>query len=164
MVALNLYDKIITFYMMSALDKWSYFSSMFSINSYQELLDARLFTNRNLQFNKKPLLFKYFTMRGVITIADIWDGTKKDFISNVILLEKLHVHNSSISEWFTIKTVVRNVYGHFLKQSNGNSNVCNVLASSDSNRYTPNGNLVKTNKLKSKGTLSQLKRTSNIHL
>jgi len=77
-----------------ALDKWSYFVSMFSINSYQELLDVRLFTNRNLQFNKKLLLFKYFTMRGVITTADIWDGTKKDFISNVILLEKLHVHNT----------------------------------------------------------------------
>ena len=131
---------------MSALDKWSYFSSMFSINSYQKLLDVRLFTNRNLQFNKKLLLFKYFTIRDVITIADIWDGTKKDFISNVILLEKLHVHNTSISEWFTIKTVVRNVYEHFLKHSNGNSNVCNVLASSDSNRYTPNGNLIKTNK------------------
>ena len=78
-------------------------------------------------------------MRGVITIADIWDGTKKDFISNVILLEKLHVHNSSISEWFTIKTVVRNVYGHFLKHSNGNSNVCNVLAFTDLNLYIPNG-------------------------
>ena len=79
---------------------------MFSINSYQELLDVRLFANGNLQFNKKPLLFQSFTMRGVITIADIWDGTKKDFISNGILLEKLHVHNNWISEWFTIKTVV----------------------------------------------------------
>ena len=124
---------------MSALDKWSYFVSMFSINSYRELLDVRLFANGNLQFNKKPLLFKYVTMRGVITIADIWDGTKKDFISNVILLEKLHVHNSSISEWFTIKTVVRNVYGHLLKHSNGNSIVCNVLGLTDLNLYTPNG-------------------------
>ena len=85
---------------MSALDKWSYFVSMFSINSYRELLDG------NLQFKKKPLLFQSFIMRSVITIADIWDGTKKDFISNGMLLEKLHVHNNWISEWFTIKTVV----------------------------------------------------------
>jgi len=101
---------------MSALDKWSYFVSIFSINSYRELLDMGLFANGNLQFNKKLLLFKSFTMRGVITIADIWDGTKKDFISNEILLKKLHVHKNWISEWFTIKTVVRNVYGHFSTQ------------------------------------------------
>ena len=113
---------------------------------------------------KKPLLFKYFTVGGFITIADIWDGTKKDLISNVILLEKLHVHNNWISEWFILKPVVRNVYGHFLKHSNGNSNVCNVLALTDLNLYTANGNLIKPNKLKSKGILSQLKRTSNIHL
>ena len=103
-------------------------------------------------------------MRGVITIADIWDGTKKDFISNEILLKKLHVHNNWISEWFTIKTVVRNVYGHLLKHSNGNSSVCNALALSDLYIYTPNGNLIKPNKLKSKDILSQLKRTSNTHL
>ena len=76
-------------------------------------------------------------MCGVITIADIWDGTKKYFISNDILLEKLHVPNNWISECFTIKTVVRNVYGHFLKHSNGNSNICNVLALTDLNLYTP---------------------------
>jgi len=46
-------------------------------------------------------------------------------------LEKLHVHNNCISGWFTIKTVVRNVYGHCLKHLNGNSNVCNVLALTD---------------------------------
>ena len=56
------------------------------------------------------------------------------------------------------------VYGHFLKHSNGNNNVCNVLALTDLNLYTPNGKLVKPNKLKSKGILLQLKRTSNIHL
>jgi len=58
------------------------------------------------QFQKITSLFQSFTMRGVITIADVWDGTNKDFISNGILLEKLHVHNNWISEWFTIKTVV----------------------------------------------------------
>ena len=145
---------------MSALDKWSYDVSMFGINSYQELLDVRLFANGNLQFNKKPLLFKYFTMGGFITIADIWDGTKKDLISNVILLKKLHVHTNWIPEWFTIKTVVRNVYGHFLKHSNGNSDVCNVRVVTDLNLYTANGNLVKQNKLKSKGILSQLSKAN----
>jgi len=85
-------------------------------------------------------------------------------ISNDILLETLNVHYYWISEWFTIKTVVRNVYGHLLKHSNGNSSVCNDLALSDLNLYTPNGNLIKPNKLKSKGILSQLKRTSNMHL
>ena len=69
-----------------------------------------LFANANLQSKKKPLLFKWFTISGVITIADIWDGTKKDFISNDILLEKLHVHNYWISERFILKPVVRNVY------------------------------------------------------
>jgi len=107
---------------------------------------------------KKSLLFKSFTIGSVITIADIWDGTKKDFISNDILLEKLHVHTNWISEWFTIKTVVRNVYGHFLKHSNVHSNVCNDLALTDLNLYTADGNFVKPNKLKS------LKRKSNIHL
>ena len=102
---------------MSALDKWSYFSSMFSINSYRELLDVRLFANGNLQFNQNKLLFKYFTMRGVITIADIWDGTKQDVISNE-LFKRNYMY--TLSEWFSIKTVVRNVYGHFLKHSNGN--------------------------------------------
>jgi len=48
-----------------------------------------------------------------------------------------------------------------LKHSNGNSNVCNVLALSGLNLYTPNGNLIKPNKLTSNGILSQLKRTSN---
>ena len=81
-------------------------------------------------------------MRGVKTIADIWDGTKKDFISNDILLEKLHVHSNWISEWFTVITVVRNVYGHFLKHSNGNSNVCNFLALTDLKLYTPNQNKI----------------------
>ena len=64
---------------------------------------------------KKSLLFKYFTIGGVITIADIWDGTKKGFISNDIYLEKLHVHNNWISKWFTIKTVVINVYRYFFE-------------------------------------------------
>ena len=100
-------------------------------------------------------------MRGVITIADIWDGTKKDFISNE-LFKRNYMY--TLSEWFSIKTVVRNVYAHLLKHSNGNSNVCNVLAFTDLNLYIPNGNLVKPNKLISKGILSQLKRTSNIHL
>ena len=45
-------------------------------------------------------------MRGVKTIADIWDGTKKDFICNDTLSEKLHVHTNWIPEWFSIKTVV----------------------------------------------------------
>ena len=54
LVGLNLHGKITAFYM-SALDKWSYFSSMFSINSYQELLDVGLFANGNLQFNKKVI-------------------------------------------------------------------------------------------------------------
>ena len=80
------------------------------------------------------------------------------------MLEKLHVHNNWISKWFTIKTVVRNVYGHFLKHSNGNSNVCNVVALTDLNIHTPNGNLIKPNKLKSKGILSQLMQKLNIHL
>ena len=127
----------------------------------RDIPNVKLCANGNLQFNKKPLLFLSFTMRGVVTIADIWDGTKKDFISNDILLEKLHVHSSSSYEWFTIKTVVRNVYGLFLKHSNGNSNVCNVLALSGLNLYTPNGNLIKPN---SKGILSQFKRKWNIHL
>ena len=35
---------------------------------------------------KKSLLFKSFTIGSVITIADIWDATKKDFISNDVLL------------------------------------------------------------------------------
>ena len=134
---------------------------MFSINSYRDLLDVRFCANGNLQFNKNTLLFKYFTMRGVITIADIWDGTKQDVISNE-LFKRNYMY--TLSEWFSIKTVVRNVYAHLLKHSNGNSNVCNVLAFTDLNLYIPNGNLVKPNKLISKGILSQLKRTSNIHL
>ena len=51
-----------------------------------------------------------------------------------------------------------------MKNSYGNINVCNVLALDDLNLYTPNGNLIKPNKLTSKGILSQLKRMSNIHL
>jgi len=47
-----------------------------------------LCANANLQFKKKPLLFKWFTMSGVITIADIWHGTMRGFISIDILLEK----------------------------------------------------------------------------
>jgi len=43
---------------------------MLRIYSYQELLDVRLFANGNLQFNKKPLLFKSCTM-SVITISGI---------------------------------------------------------------------------------------------
>ena len=78
--------------------------------------------------------------------------------------ELLTCVQSWISEWFSIKTIVRNVYGHFLKHSNGNSNVCNVLAFNDLNLYTPNGTLIKPNKLKSKGIISQLSRTYNIHL
>ena len=50
LVGLNLYVKMTAFYI-SALDKWSYGVSMFSINSYQELLEVRLFANGNLQFN-----------------------------------------------------------------------------------------------------------------
>ena len=148
---------------MRALDKWSYFVSMFSINS-QSLRATRRETlcKRKPSVQQKPLLFKSFTMHCVVTIADIWDATKKDFIYNDILLEKLHVHTNWISEWFTIQTVVRNVYGHFLGKKP--SNVCNVLALSDLNLYTPNGNLIKPNKLKPKGIISQLKRTSNIHL
>ena len=119
---------------------------MFSINLYQEPLDVRLFVNGNLQFNKKPLLFKYVTIRGIITIADILDGTKTTFIYNDTLLENLHVHNNWFSEWFTIKRVVRNVYGHVLKHSNGNSIVCNDLALSDLNLYIPNGYLIKPTK------------------
>jgi len=130
----------------SAIDTWSYFVSVFSINLYQEPLDVRLFVNGKLQFNKKPLLFKYVTIRGIITIADILDGTKTAFIYNDTLLENLHVHNNCISEWFTIKRVVRNVYGHVLKHSNGNSIVCNDLALSDLNLYIPNGYLIKPTK------------------
>ena len=91
-----------------------------------------------------------FTMSDVITIADMRDGIQLFYISNDIFLEKLHVHNNLISGWFTIKTVVRNVYGHFLKHLNGNSNVCNVLALTDLHVYTPNGKLIKPTKLKSK--------------
>ena len=96
---------------------------------------------------KRPILF---ATSDVITIADIWDGIQLFYISNDIFLKKLHVHNNLISGWFTIKTVVRNVYGHFLKHLNGNSNVCNVLAFTDLHVYTPNGKLIKPTKLKSK--------------
>jgi len=55
------------------------------------------------------------------------------------LLKKLHVHNNWISEWFTIKTVVRNVDRyffeiqqwnvdrHFLKYSNGKYMVVGIF-------------------------------------
>ena len=86
--------------------------------------ETLIFGNAKITRNKKPLMIGSFTKSGILSIADIWDNNKNNFINDTVLHRKLLVKRNWISEWTLVKTCVK----QFLKTDQSKQHVksCNI--------------------------------------